>query len=663
MGLFSSDYQDKMFIPFVNTFLTGNNPYTVYYENNLPASFSYFPLMLLIESIGAGILRLFGTEVSLFLTNVVFKLPLLIFDIIGYLFIRKADVRFKYAFIFYFCSPIILYSVYMHGQLDIIPTTFFIAALYYLLKRGKKYNLIFYGIFLGFALSTKFHILAAVPIPFFYIAKREGIKDSVYCHAISLLVLLALTISFWGTGFIKTVLFNKEQAVLLSITYDYISTEIIIPLFILTLIYLKVLELNYFNRNLLVSMTGVLFSVFLICIPPMPAWFTWIVPFIAMYFSFVEEDKHKIMFIYGIFNLLYLIYFIFLHETSYTDLYFLGNSLQNIKTDNYMLKYIIFTFLSATLFVIIYNIYKFGIAGNNFYKRKGKSFTIGIAGDSGTGKTTLLKRIETLFSPKDILFIEGDGDHRWVRKDENWNIYTSLNPKANYLYRQFEDIKKLKKGVYVERTDYDHDTGSFSEKKRVFAKKYVILCGLHSLYLPQLRDVLDLKIYMDTDEELRKFWKIRRDTETRGYSKKDSISQIERRYPDAEKYIYPQKEFADLTITYFDHTLHNCYMENHTVLLSVRFILKISIDLEPVVSAFELYNISPEWRISDDFTHQELIFNGDDLSDKKIDFEDIAEKNIPQYKDMFASTPRWGYGIEGIVQLIVLLIISNKLRA
>ena len=54
MGLFSSDYQDIMFIPFVDTFLSGHNPYDYYYQNHLISSFPYFPFMLLIESVGEG---------------------------------------------------------------------------------------------------------------------------------------------------------------------------------------------------------------------------------------------------------------------------------------------------------------------------------------------------------------------------------------------------------------------------------------------------------------------------------------------------------------------------------------------------------------------------------------------------------------------------------
>lgn len=72
MGLFSSDYQDQMFIPFVKCFLGGENPYQVYYDNALLPSFPYPPVMLLIECIGGVFVTFFG-GMLLFLRNLFFK--------------------------------------------------------------------------------------------------------------------------------------------------------------------------------------------------------------------------------------------------------------------------------------------------------------------------------------------------------------------------------------------------------------------------------------------------------------------------------------------------------------------------------------------------------------------------------------------------------------
>lgn len=659
MGLFSSDYQDKMFIPFVSNFLLGNNPYEYYYQNRLLASFPYFPLMLLLETLGESIIKIFSVT-DVFLKNFIFKLPLLIFDCIGYAYILKLGVRFKYAFIFYFCSPIILYGTYMHGQLDIIPTVFLIVAIYFLLE-WKQTAL--YSIFLGFALATKLHILAAVPILFIYLWKKRSFVTAVKYNVLTLFVVVAFTVVFWGKGFINTVLLNKEQSLLFLTSFDYGVTQVLLPIFVLLIVYFSVVDLNYFNKNMLLSMLGLLFAVFLICLPPMPAWFTWIVPFIALYFGYVEEDKHKVMILYAFFNAVYLIYFVFLHQTNYVDLYLLGRSLQGLKISNASLKHITFTLMIASLCIIVFKVYKFGLATNSLYQRRGKAFTIGIAGDSGAGKSKMLNKIEHLFgSGDDILFIEGDGDHRWVRGDEHWEQHTALDPQANYLYRQAEDLKKLKAGISVDRVDYDHDKGLFTEKKRITPKKFIVLCGLHSLYLPKLRDVLDLKIYMDTDEELRKFWKIQRDTNERGYTRERIISQIEQRYPDAKKYIYPQQQYADIVVHYFDKTLASCFAKEHEVILSVKFEITIDLDLEPLLKSVEYYGVKPEWKISENLMRQEVIFDGKELIENRLNFAKLVEDNIPQYEDFLPKEPIWGDTIEGIIQLMLLFVISERMK-
>ena len=469
---------------------------------------------------------------------------------------------------------------------------------------------------------------------------------------------------FFGEGFIRTVIFNKEQSALMATRLDYGTTQVLIPVFVLLLVYFSVVELNYFNRNLLLSMLGLLFAVFLICVPPMPAWFTWIVPFIAMYFGYVEEDKHRVMLLYFVFNLAYLVYFIFMHQSEYVDLYLMGRSLQELKINDQPIKFFTFTAVVTCLSIIVFKIYKFGVSTNSLYQRRGKAFAIGIAGDSGTGKTKMLEKIEHLFgSGKDILFIEGDGDHRWARGDENWEQYTALDPQANYLYRQAEDLIKLKSGIYVDRAEYDHDKGVFTEKRRVVPKKFIVLCGLHSLYLPKLRNVLDLKIFMDTDEQLRKFWKIQRDVKERGYAKEKVVQQIEKRYPDAEKYIYPQKQYADVIVTYFDKNLDNCFTADHKVVLSVKFEVAIDLDLEPIIEDVKNYGIIPEWKISENLMRQEIVFDGDELESADIDYEDLAEKNVFQYEDFFTYEPVWGSDVEGIIQLMLLFIISERMRA
>ncbi len=662
MGLFSSDYQDGMFMPFVDTFLEGKNPYTHYYEGRLLASFPYPPLMLLIESLG-GMLALRLPSGLVFWRNLLFKLPLLAFDILGYGVIRRMGVRYKYAVVFYFCSPIILYGAFVHGQLDIIPTTLLLFSVYYVTGWEKRNNLRWSAVFLGFALSAKFHILAAVPVLFMYVATKRGVFKALRYVLEASGIVCVFCAAFMGPGLIETVFFNKEQTVLLAMSLDYGTTKVILPILVLLLIYLKTYELNYFNKDLLVSLLGLLFAVFLICVPPMPGWFIWIVPFVALYFGYVRTDRYKVMLIYTWFNVMYLVYFLFFHQTRFVDVYLLGRSLQGMKLGDLNGKYVTFTVMVAFLGMVVYKIYDFGIVSNGLYRRGNVPFVIGIAGDSGAGKSKLLEKIGHLFGTgKDILFIEGDGDHRWARNDENWERYTALDPKANYLYRQAEDIRALKRGNHVDRTDYDHDQGTFTPFYRVRPKRYIVLCGLHSLYLPQLRKELDLKIFMDTEDELRKFWKIERDSGRRGHSREEIVAQIEKRREDAGKYIYPQKEYADMVITYFDRTLHDCFEDEHQVALSLKLELGLDMDLEQVAGHFQQWGIFPKHKTGQAFGKQEIVFDGQELKDHVVDYEEIAGEVISQYKDLFTYQPQWGDGVEGVIQLFLLLVISRKMR-
>ena len=298
MGLFSSDYQDKMFIPFVSFFLDGKNPYEYYYQNDMLEAFPYFPAMLLIESVGGLLLKAFNPA-NVFLQNLIFKQPLLLFDILCYWMLRKMGLRYKYAMAFYFVSPIMLYSTFMHGQLDIIPTALLVTAVYYVTRWERKSDLLWYALFMGLALSTKAHIIAAFPILFFYVATKRGYGQSFKYVAMSITVVVLFCVGFWGEGFIQRVLFNREQMGMMTLTVKYGAQSLVISIAVLFIIYAKVYELNYFNKNLLYSFLGLMYSVFVICVAPIPSRFVWIVPFIALFFGYVSKDKYKVMMLYG----------------------------------------------------------------------------------------------------------------------------------------------------------------------------------------------------------------------------------------------------------------------------------------------------------------------------------------------------------------------------
>lgn len=227
------------------------------------------------------------------------------------------------------------------------------------------------------------------------------------------------------------------------------------------------------------------------------------------------------------------------------------------------------------LLLDLINLYKFNIDNNNYldivlynyldqnkilyelisieYKLiLSKCNIIAIAGDSGSGKSTLLKALAPLFGENNILQLETDRYHKWERGDTNYQQYTHLNPYANHLEKMYEDVYDLKIGNEIYQVDYDHCTGKFTQKEKIESKKNIIICGLHTIYGNKIKNLLDIKIYVDTDRELLKKWKIQRDVYERGYTMEKVLNQISIREKDYDSYIITQKENSDIIINFYE---------------------------------------------------------------------------------------------------------------
>jgi len=173
---------------------------------------------------------------------------------------------------------------------------------------------------------------------------------------------------------------------------------------------------------------------------------------------------------------------------------------------------------------------------------------ISIAGSSGVGKTTLAKLL--LIHIGNSVHLAGDNYHKWERNNHNWKKYTHLDPVANELKDAFSDLSALKRGDTIKLSKYSHSTGKFTPPEEVESKGVIIHEGLHALYSKELRRVSDLKIFVETDEDLKLEWKISRDTKERGYTREQVLEMIHNRQSDETKYIDPQKKYADIVVKF-----------------------------------------------------------------------------------------------------------------
>ena len=191
---------------------------------------------------------------------------------------------------------------------------------------------------------------------------------------------------------------------------------------------------------------------------------------------------------------------------------------------------------------------------------------IAIAGDSGSGKTTLLKIISNILKGNDTLEYELDRYHNWERNDINYDTITHLNPNANNIMLMKKDIYNLKLGNSICQREYDHNTGKFTNYKDYKSCNNIILCGLHALYNDI--NILNLKIFVETERTLLKKWKLERDNKYRNHNIDYITTQIKKRNNDYYKYIYIQRENADIVINYYEEKSYlkcNFIIKNRTL--------------------------------------------------------------------------------------------------
>jgi len=175
-------------------------------------------------------------------------------------------------------------------------------------------------------------------------------------------------------------------------------------------------------------------------------------------------------------------------------------------------------------------------------------YIIGVAGDSGSGKTTFASAIRNILGDDIVAIISLDDYHLYDRNERKARGITPLSPLANDLDRLERDVERLKQGLPIEKMVYDHSTGTIMGPYPFSPGKIVILEGLHAFYGENLRRLCDFKIFVDPDPDVKKEWKLKRDTASRGYSEREVREELAQRTADFSAYIAPQRQYATAVI-------------------------------------------------------------------------------------------------------------------
>ncbi len=180
------------------------------------------------------------------------------------------------------------------------------------------------------------------------------------------------------------------------------------------------------------------------------------------------------------------------------------------------------------------------------------SILIGIAGGTGSGKTSMAKNIVRDFDPKQVVIIEQDS-YYFDLKDmplDSRQHHNFDHPDSYDFDLMKKQIRDLINGQSVEIPIYDYKTHTRSPNAhQVTGHKIIVLEGIMALYDSVLRDMMDIKIFIQTDSDIRFIRRLSRDIKHRGRSVDSVIHQyIHTVRPMHEQFIEPTKKYADIII-------------------------------------------------------------------------------------------------------------------
>ena len=179
--------------------------------------------------------------------------------------------------------------------------------------------------------------------------------------------------------------------------------------------------------------------------------------------------------------------------------------------------------------------------------------TIGITGGTGSGKTTILNQIIEKFNEKDIGFISQDSYY-----NDNGDLSFEEKNKINFDHPDAVDFElminhliDLKNGVNINQPIYSFFDHNRTEKtKTIESKKIMIVEGILILNNKKLRDLIDIKVFIESSVDLRFKRRLNRDISERGRSEEEVIELFNNRLNEMHKlYVEPMKKFCDIIIT------------------------------------------------------------------------------------------------------------------
>jgi uridine kinase len=574
----------------------------------------------------------------------------------------------------YWLSPISLIASYCLGYNDIIPVFLLMTAIYLL----REHHLLWSGVALIAAISAKLSMILSLPFFLIYLFHNRNLRQLLTQYLIGLIIggsifFLPYAASSASLSMLAS---NPEIEKIYHLSINLVRNTAIylVPLAYLLMLY-AAWRVKRINFELFNAILGMSFLLVVLLTPVSPGWFIWILPLLVSYQ--VSGDRASV-YITSIFSALYVLSAAVFIGSQQIDIllhvfghYSPEQNVNHLNLLNARLGSLIHTALVATGIVLAIRIWRETIIRNDFFRLSRKPFVIGVAGDSGAGKDTFTNAITGLFGSHSVAGISGDDYHLWDRHQPMWQVMTHINPAANDLEGFAKNLVSITDGKSIQASHYDHDSGKMSRPFIVKSNDIIIASGLHALYLPILRACYDLSIYLDIDEDLRKYFKVQRDVNKRGYTIEQVLDALSKRKSDSDKFIKPQMAFADLIFSL--KPIHPSVLANinNSTSATKAAVTNLTPRLKLVIKSRHGFNelslkrvligvcgLHVDMNTNDDASEVELSIEGETSAQ---DIQMAAQLICPQIFEFLDLQPQWQNGTLGLMQLVTLSHINQSL--
>lgn len=647
--------QADWFVPFLTGFLRSPDPYASFLARggDLPA-WPYGPVMTLAH-LPTALLGL--VEPPLWLTSASFGTTLIAADVATVLALRQLAPAGTSTLVskIWWLSPAGLVISYWHGQTDAVPLALLLGALTALGERRFRLG----GTLAGLSIAAKLTMAVAAPFFLIWLVVSRRHSEKLWDVFVPLTAIPAvsygaylLSPSAWSMLTGSPVL---NQATETSISLHGVPI-MVLPAVLVALLYVAA-RARRLGFDLMLGILGTALFAMAAVLTVAPGWWLWALPFLGLYAA--KCARVEVTWGVWVFSLLLAVQTVI--GARGADLVFLPLGEPAVPG---LVESASLTLVVSVGFVLATSMFRHMLADNDPYGLARRPLLIGLAGPSGSGKDTLSTALARVFGEREVVGVSGDDYHKWERAAPMWRVWTHLNPAANRLREFTDDVLALTEGRSIQCRYYDHHSGRFEPRRSKHYNDVVLVSGLHTLYGPELRNALDVKIYLDMDEQLRRHLKLARDTTERGQSREEVERSIERREPDFRRYIQPQAAHADLVLRLEprdpDELGRRALGEPLALRLQAR--VRSGLRIDEVARLLSVCCFC-EADIERADGSGEALFrcDGDDISGE--DVREMVELLVPDHEELVAVTPHFEGGVTGVMQLLVLMqvgVVRNK---